>query len=37
VVRFAPPLVIGKEDIDWAVEQVLAVFDELGHGMRKAA
>ena len=37
VVRFAPPLVIAKEDIDWAVEQVRAVFDELGHGMRKAA
>src|SRR5215470_4944601 len=37
VVRFAPPLVIGKENIDWAVEQVRAVFDELGHGMRKAA
>ena len=37
VVRFAPPLVIAKPEIDWAVEQVRAVFDELGHGMRKAA
>jgi len=37
VVRFAPPLVIRKEEVDWAVEQVRAVFDELGNGMRKAA
>jgi ornithine--oxo-acid transaminase len=37
VVRFAPPLVIRKEEIDWAVEQVRAVFEELGNGMRKAA
>jgi len=37
VVRFAPPLVIAKEQIDWAVEQVRAVFDELGNGMRRAA
>jgi len=37
VVRFAPPLVIRKEEIDWAVEQVRAVFTELGEGMRRAA
>jgi len=37
VVRFAPPLVIAKEEIDWAVEQVRAVFAELGEGMRRAA
>ena len=37
VVRFAPPLVIAKEEIDWAVEQVRAVFDELGEGLRRAA
>ena len=37
VVRFAPPLVVAKEQIDWAVEQVRAVFDELGNGMRRAA
>jgi ornithine--oxo-acid transaminase len=37
VVRFAPPLPIGKDEIDWAVEQVRAVFDELGEGMRRAA
>jgi ornithine--oxo-acid transaminase len=37
VVRFAPPLVIAKEEIDWAIEQVRAVFDELGEGLRRAA
>ena len=25
VIRFAPPLVIGKEDIDWAIEQIRPV------------
>ena len=37
VVRFAPPLMIEKAEIDWAVEQVRAVFAELGTGMRRAA
>jgi ornithine--oxo-acid transaminase len=37
VVRFAPPLVIAKQEIDWAAEQVRAVFTELGEGMRRAA
>ena len=37
VVRFAPPLVITRAEIDWAVEQVRAVFTELGNGMRRAA
>jgi ornithine--oxo-acid transaminase len=37
VVRFAPPLTIAKQEIDWAVEQVRAVFAELGEGMRRAA
>src|SRR5206468_8520965 len=37
VVRFAPPLTIDREEIDWAVEQVRAVFTELGKGMRRAA
>jgi ornithine--oxo-acid transaminase len=37
VVRFAPPLVIAKEEIDWAVEQVRAVFAELGQGRQNAA
>ena len=37
VVRFAPPLTIAREEIDWAVEQVRAVFTELGKGMRRAA
>ncbi len=37
VVRFAPPLVIAQEEIDWAVEHVRAVFAELGEGVRRAA
>ena len=37
VVRFAPPLVIDKQQIDWAVDQVRAVFDELDRGQRKVA
>src|SRR5215471_4064198 len=37
VVRFAPPLVITQKEIDWAIEQVRAVFDELGEGLRRAA
>jgi ornithine--oxo-acid transaminase len=37
VVRFAPPLTITREEIDWAVERVRAVFAELGNGMRRAA
>lgn len=28
VVRFAPPLVVSKEDLDWAVEKVKKVFSE---------
>jgi len=30
VVRFAPPLIISKEEIDWAVEQVADVLKEMG-------
>ena len=26
VIRFAPPLIISKEDLDWALEQIRAVF-----------
>jgi ornithine--oxo-acid transaminase len=37
VIRFAPPLVIARQEIDWGVEQVRAVFAELGEGMRRAA
>ncbi len=37
VVRFAPPLVIERSDLDWAVEQVQAVFAELDDGMRADA
>ena len=29
VVRFAPPLIISKEEIDWAVEQVSAALSEI--------
>jgi ornithine--oxo-acid transaminase len=29
VVRFAPPLTIGKEEVDWALEQLKAVLREL--------
>jgi ornithine--oxo-acid transaminase len=36
VVRFAPPLVITRAEIDWAVEQVRAVFAELGNGARRS-
>jgi ornithine--oxo-acid transaminase len=37
VVRFAPPLVIERETIDWAFEEVRAVFAELGDGLKRAA
>ena len=26
VIRFAPPLVISKEDLDWAIERIQKVF-----------
>jgi ornithine--oxo-acid transaminase len=28
VIRFAPPLVITKEELDWAIERVKKVFAE---------
>lgn len=37
VVRFAPPLTITKNEIDWAVEQVRAVLSELDHARQKQA
>ena len=37
VVRFAPPLTIERETLDWAVEEVRAVFAELGDGLKRAA
>ncbi len=37
VVRFAPPLTIDRVTLDWAVEEVRAVFMELGGGIRRAA
>jgi len=30
VVRFAPPLVITREEIDWAVERIVLVLNEMG-------
>jgi len=30
VIRFAPPLVIGREEIDWAVARIRAVMEEIG-------
>lgn len=29
-IRLAPPLVIGEEDLDWALERILAVLEEAG-------
>ncbi|HET7031988.1 MAG TPA: ornithine--oxo-acid transaminase [Casimicrobiaceae bacterium] len=37
VIRFAPPLTIDRETLDWAVEEVRAVFAELGDGLKRAA
>lgn len=37
VVRFSPPLVITREQIDWAVGEIRRVFEELGTGLRRAA
>ncbi len=37
VVRFAPPLVIDRDALDWAVEEVRAVFAQLGDGLKRAA
>ena len=28
-IRFAPPLCITREELDWAAENIVAVFDEL--------
>ena len=28
-IRFAPPLTISREDLDWALDRVKAVFEEL--------
>jgi ornithine--oxo-acid transaminase len=39
VVRLAPPLVIARDDLDWALDRFAEVLDELegSHGRRKAA
>ena len=29
VIRFAPPLVITKEELDWAIEKIKKVFSKL--------
>lgn len=37
VVRFAPPLTISKDELDWAVEQVRSVLSEMDHAQQKEA
>ncbi len=37
VVRFAPPLVIGREEIDWAVGETRKVLEELEREIKRAA
>ncbi len=37
VVRFAPPLTITKDEIDWAIEQVRNVLSEMDHAQQKQA
>ncbi len=37
VVRFAPPLVIEKAQVDWALAEVRRVLEELERGVKKAA
>ncbi len=37
VVRIAPPLIISKEEIDWAVREIRATLAEMGPLSRKAA
>ncbi len=37
VVRFAPPLVITKGDIDWAIDRVAQALTELERGFKQAA
>lgn len=37
VIRFSPPLIITKEEIDWAVDQVRAVFADADQAYQKKA
>jgi ornithine--oxo-acid transaminase len=39
VVRLAPPLVIAADELDWALDRLAEVLEEIGstHGRRKAA
>ncbi len=37
VIRFAPPLVVTREELGWAIGRIKLCFDELGRGIRHAA
>ena len=37
VVRFAPPLVIAREEIDWAVAETRKVLEEIEREVKRAA
>ncbi|HTP97322.1 MAG TPA: ornithine--oxo-acid transaminase [Burkholderiales bacterium] len=37
VLRFAPPLIVTRAQIDWALEQIRQVLDDLGRDQRRAA
>ncbi len=37
VIRFAPPLIVTREELDWALERVHLAFEELGRDFRRAA
>lgn len=37
VLRFAPPLVVTREELDWALERIRQCFEEHGRGLRRAA
>ena len=37
VIRFTPPLIVTREQLDWAIERIRLVFDEFGRGIRRVA
>jgi ornithine--oxo-acid transaminase len=37
VIRFAPPLVVTRDELDWAIERIRVCFGELDRGIRRAA
>jgi len=37
VIRFAPPLVATRAELDWAIERIRVCFEELDRGLRRAA